>query len=154
MKVAIRGVGAISILFLGLVHLYVFPEIYHAAAWWIWWAFLTTFVGASLATVGIVWRGRTWGWLLGGAVSTMTFIGYIFSRTTGIPGYFDGIGKWAYAPGIFSLVVEILFLISFVLAVAVKTAEVVSSSPDSNSHVSGVTASEIVNTVSRKEGRG
>lgn len=31
MKVAIRGFGAVAVLLLGLVYLYVSPEIYHAA---------------------------------------------------------------------------------------------------------------------------
>jgi hypothetical protein len=54
------------------------------------------------------------GWLIGGGTAFLTFLGYILSRTTGLPGVLTAIGAWFYPLGIPSLIVE---GIAFCLAV-------------------------------------
>lgn len=46
------------------------------------------------------------GWLIGGGTAFLTFLGYILSRTTGLPGVLTAIGAWFYPLGIPSLIVE------------------------------------------------
>lgn len=66
-------------------------------------SFYANFVGATLAAVGI-WRGKTWGWMLGTLVAAGAFVGYIVSRTVGIFSILPDV--WLEPLGIASLIVE------------------------------------------------
>ena len=79
---------------------------------------LANFFGSLVSAVGI-YRGALWGWLLGVLVAGGAAVGYIVSRSVGMPGFEHAIGRWFGARGVLSLVVEVLFVALFVLAVIV-----------------------------------
>ena len=70
--------------------------------------FLVNFFGAILAAIGI-YRGRSWGWGLGALVSVGAFVGYVISRTIGLPGL-PVEEEWLEPLGLLSLLVEALFV--------------------------------------------
>jgi hypothetical protein len=70
--------------------------------------FLANFFGAVMAAIGI-YRGRSWGWSLGALVSVGAFVGYMISRTVGLPG-FPVEEEWLELLGSLSLLVESLFV--------------------------------------------
>ncbi len=73
-------------------------------------------IGALIAAYGI-FRGANWGWLLGSLVAGGAIIGYVISRTVGLPGL--GVeSEWLEPLGVFSLIVEGIFVI---LAIKVLT---------------------------------
>jgi hypothetical protein len=74
--------------------------------------FFANFIGSLIAAVGIA-RQKMWGWGLGGLIAAGSILGYIQSRTVGMPGM--EIEGWYDPIGIPALIVESLFLFTFAL---------------------------------------
>src|SRR5215207_309573 len=104
-KLRIVGVALISLV--GLIHLIEAPE-YFEAATYLGLLFLANFAGAIVAAVGIYRGSWNWGWGLGVLISASAFVGYILSRTVGLPGFYDD--EFLEPMGVLSLVVEALFV--------------------------------------------
>jgi hypothetical protein len=69
--------------------------------------FLANSGGAIAAAIGI-YRNYRWGWSLGVLVAGGAFVGYVISRTTGLPGM--PVEEWLEPLGVLSLLVEALFV--------------------------------------------
>jgi hypothetical protein len=126
------GVGISLIVVVGLIHLIDAPEDLEEGSY-LGFLFLANFLGALVASVGI-YRGNRWGWVLGLLVAGGAFVGYVISRTAGLPGL--GVEEeWLEPLGVLSLIVEALFVGVF-LAILVRpesrvmVVETSSSSPD------------------------
>ncbi len=65
-------------------------------------------IAASLLVGEVILRGSgTIGWLAGAALAAATILGYVVSRTIGLPGApEDDIGNWSEPLGMVSLMVE------------------------------------------------
>ena len=101
------GAGVSLIVIVGLIHLINSPEDM-AEGSYTGLLYLANFAGAILAAIGI-YRGRSWGWSLGALVSVGAFVGYVISRTVGLPGL--GVEEeWLEPLGVLSLMVEGLFV--------------------------------------------
>jgi len=94
---------------IGLIHLALAPGEY-AEAPYLGLLFAANFVGAIIAAVGI-YRGQVWGWALGILIAAGSIIGYILSRTVGLPGM--EIEAWLDPFGLLSLLVEAAFIALF-----------------------------------------
>jgi hypothetical protein len=75
--------------------------------------FVANGVGALAAAAGLYWNRRG-AWLLGLLVAGGAFIGYVVSRTVGLPGLPAEPDAWLEPPGVASLVLEALFIVLFV----------------------------------------
>ena len=106
----LRIVGVVLISLVGLIHLLVTPEYFEYAAY-VGLLFLVNVAGSAVSAYGI-YRGARWGWILGLVISIGSFVGYIVSRTVGLPGA-PGILREPFTepPGLFSLVVEAAFVV-------------------------------------------
>jgi hypothetical protein len=62
-------------------------------------------VGAVASMVLLVRRDHR-GWLLGGGLALATIVGFVLSRTTGLPASTDDIGNWSEPLGIVALLAE------------------------------------------------
>ena len=116
---ALRFFATILILLVGLVHLVIVPG-QIAEVPWVGVAFALNFLGALLAGAWIlqdIWLG----WVLGLIVAAGAFAAYIVSRTVGLPQFTEDIGNWFELTGIFSLVVEALFVLLFLVALVQGT---------------------------------
>jgi hypothetical protein len=100
--------GMVLIALTGLIHLLVTPEYFEYAAY-VGLLFLLNVAGSALSAYGIS-RGARWGWILGLVIAIGSFVGYIISRTVGLPGA-PGILREPFTepPGLLSLVVEAAF---------------------------------------------
>jgi hypothetical protein len=96
-----------TILVIGIVHLYMAPQEYDEVAY-MGILFAINFVAAMIAAFGI-YRQQNWGWLLGVSIAIGSLIGYILSRTIGLPGM--EIEAWLQPIGVLSMVVEIGFIV-------------------------------------------
>jgi hypothetical protein len=103
-KLAWTGIS--SIIVVGLIHLIEAPEEWEETTY-LGPLFLANFVGALLATIGI-YRNYRWGWSLGALVAGGAFLGYVLSRTIGLPGM--PVEVWLEPLGALSLFVEALFV--------------------------------------------
>lgn len=72
----------------------------------IFWLFVA--LAAVCLALGVrLWLGLDrWAWAAVSAVSAAAIVGYVLSRTTGLPGATDDIGDWANPLGIAALAVE------------------------------------------------
>jgi hypothetical protein len=107
-----RLAGILLILLVGLIHLYKFPEHFEAAAY-VGVLFLANLAGSLVAAVGIYRGAHGWGWLLGAVIAGGAFVAYLASRTLGLPGFEEAVGKWGTPWGTFSLMIESLFLAGY-----------------------------------------
>ena len=107
----LRSLGMALLVGSGLIHLIIVPDaLYdHPAAQYINVLFVINFVGTLVAAFGMRRKTMTWGWLLGVVISAGSIIGYVLSRTIGLPGV--GIESWVIPIGLFSLVCEGGFII-------------------------------------------
>ena len=103
----LRIAGAVLISLVGLIHLFVTPEYYGFAAY-LGLMMSANFAGSVVPAVGI-YGGRIWGWILRAVMAGGAFLGYIESRTLGLPG----LPSWepfTEPPGLISLIVEAIFV--------------------------------------------
>lgn len=78
--------------------------------------FVLNGLGALVAIAGILRGEWTWGWLLGALVCAGAIVGYIASRTIGLPGIPAEPDAWFEPMGVISVVAEAAFLIFFLMA--------------------------------------
>jgi hypothetical protein len=99
-------IGILLIALEGLIHLLDAPDSFDDATYK-GLLFGAVVIGAAVTSVGI-YRGQRWGWTLGALTAGSAFIGYIISRTTGLPGL--PVEEWLEPLGVLSLLVEGLFI--------------------------------------------
>lgn len=110
MREAQRAVGIVAALLVAGIHIYLIPD-HLEEKFYIGILFA---IGSALLLAAVTAMSfepsAPAGWWLGGLVSAGMFIGYVLSRTSGLPeGYKEG---WADPYGIASLVLELVFLVA------------------------------------------
>ena len=80
----VKWAAIAALLAQGVIHLYEAPEMYSEVPY-LGILFVLTLAGALVATVGM-WRDEAWGWGLGLATTAGPLLGYVLSRSVGIPG--------------------------------------------------------------------
>jgi len=97
---AVDALGAVALLGVGYVHMIdvrgKLSETPYLGVGYIL-LIITTVIAA-----GMIVRGNTKGWMLGGAAAAATFVGYCLSRSVGLPAATDDIGNWGEAAGVSS----------------------------------------------------
>jgi hypothetical protein len=105
---AIRGVGALLALAVAAAHVadqggvtaFTAPD-------WLGWAYRLNEVGGVLVAGVLLWpRSGRLGWAAAALLSIGPFVGYLASRTVGVPGDPGDVGNWADWVGTLALIVE------------------------------------------------
>lgn len=109
--------GIMLILATGLIHFVDAPSSFEDASYK-GLLFVANGVGAIIAAFGIYRGAKGWGWWLGGLVAGSALLGYIISRTTGLPSLQPG--EWVEPIGVASLVVEALYILLAAYVLMVK----------------------------------
>ena len=107
---AVQGAGISLILVTGAIHFIDAPGSFGDATYK-GLLFLANGIAAIVAAFGIYRGERSWGWGLGVLVAGGALVGYVISRTMGLPGLAPDI--WLEPLGILSLIVEAAFLVLF-----------------------------------------
>jgi Kef-type K+ transport system membrane component KefB len=110
-----RGVAAVGILGVGLIHFVEVVDKLHETAY-LGVLYLALIAASVVAARHLILVGDRRSWLLTGGLAGATFAAYVASRTVGLPAATDDIGNWTEPLGMASLFVE--------SAVAVLSAEV------------------------------
>ena len=105
--------GMVLILVIGVIHTINAKDSFEDAAYK-GWLFYANGLGALVAAFGI-YRGKCWGWNLGIVIAVGSFIGYVASRTVGLPQISAEPDAWLEPLGVASLIAEGLFVVVFIL---------------------------------------
>jgi uncharacterized membrane protein YciS (DUF1049 family) len=108
----IRRVAAAAIAVTGVIHLVLAPEQLSQKAY-IGALFIAGGVAALVVAARLWIRSDGSAWTLGAVVSACMFVGFILSRTTGLPGFKEP--DWELS-GIVTLVLEAGFVAAFIAA--------------------------------------
>jgi hypothetical protein len=101
-----QWISVIAMVIVGVIHLFMVPLEYDETPL-MGILFAVNFFAALIASVGII-RQEMWGWLLGMGIAAGSVLGYVVSRTVGLPGM--EIEAWLQPLGVLSLVVETFFI--------------------------------------------
>ncbi len=112
----ITWTGIVLILLTGIIHFYDAPDAFEEMTYK-GVLFTLNGVGAIVAAYGI-FRGAVWSWLLGLLIAGGAIVGYIISRTVGLPGL-DIDPEWFELLGVLSLIVESLFVLLAIYALGI-----------------------------------
>lgn len=105
----LRWLGISLILASGLIHLVNALRELQDPSPFIGLLFIDFFIAAVISAVGIHLQAPFLGWELGGVLSLGALIGYLVSRTIGLP--LSGIEKWGPLNAYFSIMLELLFIV-------------------------------------------
>jgi hypothetical protein len=111
----LKTLAMAAIVATGLIHLDL-ARVAYGAVHYLGVLFVAAGIGALVAAVGIYRNQAGWGWLLGLLVAAGTMLGYVLSRTVGLPGLSAMPGAWFDPLGVASLACEGLFILLFALA--------------------------------------
>ena len=123
---ATRSVAAVGLAGIGLIHLLDSIGKYSETRY-IFWMYVALMIGA-LATAFAVLHVHTKAvWLATGGLAASAIIGYVLSRTTGLPNATGDIGNWTEPLGLASLFVEgvVVAVRAYALTLGGRTATVV-----------------------------
>ena len=110
---ALQGAAIALILVTGAIHFIDAPGSFGDATYK-GLLFVANGIAAIVAAVGIYRGERSWGWGLGLLVAGGALVGYVISRTVGLPGLAPDV--WLEPLGILSLLVEVLYVVLFALS--------------------------------------
>ena len=106
-----RAVGAIGLAGVALIHTIDAPSHFVGGSdTWLGAAYVGLIAASLLLAAGLVFTGDRRIWALSAGMVTTTVIGFVLSRTVGLPGDTGDIGNWGEAIGIAALFVEGTFL--------------------------------------------
>jgi hypothetical protein len=109
---SLRIVAVVAIVATGLIHLATARDSFGEATYK-GLLFVANGFGALVAAIGVYRDRAYWGWLLGALVAGGAFLGYVLSRTVGLPGLPAEPDAWFEPLGVASLVAEAVFLTVF-----------------------------------------
>ena len=111
--ISVRLVGALLALAVTAVHVADQGSITTLASpHWIGWGYRLIEVGGLLTAAAVLLARPAWlGWAAGILLGVGPFLGYVASRSVGVPGDHGDIGNWGYWVGTVSLVVEAALIV-------------------------------------------
>jgi hypothetical protein len=108
---AVQWAGIVLIVVTGVIHFVDAPSSFDDAQYK-GILFVANGVGALVAAMGIYRGARNWGWGLGLLVAGGALVGYVISRTVGLPGMAPE--EWLEPLGVAACVVEAAFIVAYV----------------------------------------
>ena len=110
--VAIGGLVSIA-----LIHILQLPDAF-AEIGYLGALFIAAIVGSLLVAAALTRTSDDRAWAAAGGLAGLILLGYVISRSIGLPGFTDDMGEWAETPGLASMVVEgaVVFVTAAVLA--------------------------------------
>lgn len=106
---------------MGLIHLLDSVETFHETRW-LFWAYVALMAGTLVVAGALLHQPSVRWFAAAAALAGATMIGFVLSRTTGLPGSDDDIGNWTDALGLASLWVEGAVVLTAAYAVVVQYA--------------------------------
>ncbi len=105
-SIVARGVGAVGLATIGLIHLLDAPGKLDETPY-MFWLYLALIAGCLLGAALLLRAHSRAGWAMTALLGASPFLGYVLDRTTGLPGATGDIGNWTEPLGMASLFVEV-----------------------------------------------
>ncbi len=117
-----RGVGAIGLAGIGLIHLLDAPGKYTETPY-MFWMYIGLMLGSLALAAELVRTGSRQAWAAAAGLAASAAAGYTLTRTTGLPQAHGDVGNWTEPLGLASLWVEgcVIALSGAVLAARTRT---------------------------------
>jgi hypothetical protein len=110
-----RWVGVILLIVIGIIHLLIIRIGLHIQPY-LGILFIIAVVAAFAGALWIALKDSAAAWLLGGLAALAPFVGYIVSRTIGLPGIHPL--PWQAPNGVLSLVIEAIVVVLAITALS------------------------------------
>ena len=112
-EISVRLVGALLALAVATVHIADQGTITALTSpHWIGWGYRLIEVGGVLTAFAVLLSRPAWmGWVAGVLLGIGPFVGYIASRSVGVPGDPGDVGNWGYWVGTVSLFIEAALIV-------------------------------------------
>jgi hypothetical protein len=102
---AARLLGVAAVLAIGMIHILDAVGTYHGNRW-IFWAYIAVIVASVPVALVLLHSTSPLAWVAAAAVAAGPFVGYLWSRTVGLPGDAPDVGNWLCTLGMAALFVE------------------------------------------------
>jgi hypothetical protein len=103
--ILVRGVAVVGLAGIALIHLLDSISKFHETPY-MGWMYVGLMAGSLVAAGLLIRVGSRLGWAASGVLAASAIVGYVLSRTTGLPNATGDIGNWTEPLGLASLFVE------------------------------------------------
>ena len=100
-----RGIGVVLLLGIALIHLLDAVDQFHEHAY-VFVLYLLLMAGSLVVSAFLLRTDSRLAWTLVTLIAGLTLVGFILSRSTGLPNFDDDIGNWTEPLGLASLFTE------------------------------------------------
>jgi hypothetical protein len=100
-----RAVGIVGLLGIALIHFLDAFSVIHESAF-VFVLYLLLMIVTLAASAILLRTDSRSTWMLAGGTAALTLLGFVLTRTTGLPGFPDNVGNWGEPLGLASLWVE------------------------------------------------
>jgi hypothetical protein len=101
-----RALGAIGLCGMALIHAIDAPSHFGGPDTYLGVMYVGLIVSSLVLAAALIQGGDRRVWTASGALAASVIVGYVLSRTTGLPSSMDDVGNWGEPLGIASLFVE------------------------------------------------
>ncbi|WP_051472199.1 hypothetical protein [Patulibacter minatonensis] len=100
-----RAVGTLGVAGIGLVHLLDAPGKYSETPY-MFWMYMALILGCIAVGAELIRTGSKLAWAAAGGLAASAIVGFVLTRTTGLPQAHGDIGNWTEGLGLSSLWIE------------------------------------------------
>lgn len=100
-----RLLGAAAVLAIGLIHILDAASTYHSTRW-IFWSYVALIVAAVPVALWLLHWASPLAWAAAGGLAAGPLVGYLWSRSIGLPGDAPDVGNWLCTLGMAALFAE------------------------------------------------
>jgi hypothetical protein len=104
-----RAVAIGGLVSVALIHVLQLPDAF-AAIGYLGAVFIAAAAACLVIAAVLTRTSDDLAWIATGGLAGMILLGYVLSRSVGLPGFTEDIGEWSEAPGLASMVVETLLV--------------------------------------------
>jgi Na+/proline symporter len=119
-EVVARTVTVLGLVVIALIHILELPDTIGDQAY-VGWLFIGAIVLSLLLAAILTRTNDSRVWIVTGGFAALVLIAFLFSRTTGLPGYTDYKGVWDDSSGLESMVVEGLVVLVTAAVLATRS---------------------------------